>query len=522
MELVYLWVEKYKNIENEGFNFSPKFTCSYDKDTQVLTIEKKEHIEDFFGKNINVTAIVGENGSGKSSLLSSMIMNEKIFIVVYDKELKVYTNIGNIYTSLTKESLKNSFLKNALYYSMDNLNLAKSRSYLTTIDLEETNRLITKNYLNLQKFDFELFDFKPYFVKYDFVDNWIDSEYESSYRDIENIQSSLNPGNPYSVDSGIIQDTLKALRDIDNPYLIYLFNRFGTIAEIFEHIDLTEKLHPKDFYLMIKYAEVQEVLKKCGLPFLDKDIFDLLEKNKSEFIQIAKLKDIFGKEYLKLFFIDMIDELEFDFMSDNRATYSSLSHGQKTIYSFYVHLVNYTKEEFLFLLDEPDNTLHPNWQKKFINEIIKIIKRLEKKVHFAITSHSPFILSDLPKENVIFLKKDENGNCKNVTKETNIDTFGANIHTLLSHGFFMQDGLMGEFAKEKIQAVIDFLNGAEKSELNQQKTWAIIQLIGEPFLKHKLEEKFYEKFSTDEQKRIIKIKQLEDELQRLKNVKSED
>jgi hypothetical protein len=84
----------------------------------------------------------------------------------------------------------------------------------------------------------------------------------------------------------------------------------------------------------------------------------------------------------------------------------------------------------------------------------------------------------------------------------------------------MKDGLMGEFAKEKIQSVIDFLNGSNDSELDQQKAWAIIELIGEPFLKHKLEEKFHEKFSTDEQKRIIKIKQLEDELDRLKNVNS--
>jgi len=42
-----------------------------------------------------------------------------------------------------------------------------------------------------------------------------------------------------------------------------------------------------------------------------------------------------------------------------------------------------------------------------------------------------------------------------------IDTFGANIHTLLSHGFFMEDGLMGEFAKEKINEVIKFLNDKE-------------------------------------------------------------
>jgi len=27
MELVYLWIEEYKNIKNQGFNFSPWFEC---------------------------------------------------------------------------------------------------------------------------------------------------------------------------------------------------------------------------------------------------------------------------------------------------------------------------------------------------------------------------------------------------------------------------------------------------------------------------------------------------------------
>jgi hypothetical protein len=29
MELVYLWVEDYKNIKKQGFNFSPRFECEF-------------------------------------------------------------------------------------------------------------------------------------------------------------------------------------------------------------------------------------------------------------------------------------------------------------------------------------------------------------------------------------------------------------------------------------------------------------------------------------------------------------
>ena len=90
MELVYLWVEKYKNIEKQGFNFSPRFRCEF-KDEYEKYIDtdgkEKEKLKDncelivngnkdyvtIFPDNINITAIVGENGSGKSSILSVLI-----------------------------------------------------------------------------------------------------------------------------------------------------------------------------------------------------------------------------------------------------------------------------------------------------------------------------------------------------------------------------------------------------------------------------------------------------------------
>ena len=62
MELVYLWVEDYKNIHEQGFNFSSKFNCHYDVENNELTIdENDDYIENFFGDNIYVTAIVGKN-----------------------------------------------------------------------------------------------------------------------------------------------------------------------------------------------------------------------------------------------------------------------------------------------------------------------------------------------------------------------------------------------------------------------------------------------------------------------------
>ena len=118
MELVYLWVEEYKNIKNQGFNFSPRFECEF-KDGNLTICDKKrkecknnDYLENFFGENINITAIVGENGSGKSSIISYIMQilyklkerNQKNYIFVYSKNSENYyqSNIEKLNTKIIR------------------------------------------------------------------------------------------------------------------------------------------------------------------------------------------------------------------------------------------------------------------------------------------------------------------------------------------------------------------------------------------------------------------------------------
>ena len=137
--------------------------------------------------------------------------------------------------------------------------------------------------------------------------------------------------------------------------------------------------------------------------------------------------------------------------------------------------------------DEPDVYIHPNWQRLIMSDFLTLIKKylnnLDETIHLIITSHSPFILSDLPKENIIFLEKGK----QVYPFEDGKQTFGANIHTLLSHGFFMKDGLMGEFAKEKIDLAIKYLNEKVLTEDELNYCENIISIIGEPIIKRELQ-----------------------------------
>ena len=87
----------------------------------------------------------------------------------------------------------------------------------------------------------------------------------------------------------------------------------------------------------------------------------------------------------------------------------------------------------------------------------------------------------------------------------------------------MKDGLMGEFAKGKIQGIMDFLNDKktiEKISTKEEQIKEVIESIGEPFLKQKLLDMYYTKYQdeslieTRKKELLAQRKQIEEELKR--------
>ena len=191
----------------------------------------------------------------------------------------------------------------------------------------------------------------------------------------------------------------------------------------------------------------------------------------NNYINIRNVEDNFFKTYIEIIKRKNDNNSYSPFFGKNVFNFDlfpSMSDGEyQFIYLFNTIYSSIDKENILLLIDEGENFLHPNWQKKYISFIVQFIQDnfSDKKIHIIFTSHSPFLLSDIPKQNIIFLDTYEDGKCK-VLKHDEVmnkkQTFGANIHTLLSDSFFMDDGLMGEFAKGKINEIIDFHNITKK------------------------------------------------------------
>ncbi|MEV9499293.1 AAA family ATPase [Aliarcobacter butzleri] len=594
MELVYLWVEDYKNIKKQGFNFSPRFRCEfkdeYEKyidtdgkekerlknDCKLIINEDKDYIS-IFPDNINITAIVGENGSGKSSLLESLIdifsksiSNDED----YSKYILIYTYKGK-YFYLKKHILENINIvdkdKNTINCISENLNDKLFTQHSELLGLIIQNEVTKNIYVESEQIFIEEVQNKDKnkIKKYIVVNSLFDSKFKkesNKFFDVKNVEIKIKWGNLFDSEKEGNKYEIETLAEIET--------KFNEIKQIFENkkykdtflniIDLCEmkikKLKRSGFFEFVHFTEDPYISNQFRYEKLY-NCFSHIEENQNiKSVHQLVINDLdkydnftFKIEELEPKIIDFIFDLPeyiFDIqLKDEYKSFEDLSFGERQLLTqlnfiqFYINKKQYIQYEsidfhldknnqkhkfninvekkvknMIVLIDELEIGLHPNWQKNAINYIFDFLQNI-KDIDFnlIITSHSPFILSDLPKENIIFLEKGK----QVYPFEDGKQTFGANIHTLLSHGFFMKDGLMGEFAKEKINQVYNFITQKGTSFIKtKEEAQNIINLIGEPMLKKELQYLYDEKFEIDDIDK--QIREYEEAIEKLKSKKKKN
>jgi energy-coupling factor transporter ATP-binding protein EcfA2 len=623
LELVYLWVEDYKNIHKQGFNFSPRFECKYDEDSNELTIENKnKDYVNIFPKDINVTAIVGQNGSGKSGLLEAFmltifnhsnpditIFNMRGFCIFHKKEgfyFKLTANFSATYSlqftkrnAFLKEEIDNNSIMMLHYnYSLDMLSskfmkslisneydghisdyettpnnlFSQPKKYNAQINIQQTNRE-TQKYMIKSKQEYGEIDIKRIFnntfkeneniqfIPHSFILHFDYTNYLEKFTNI-NIRKLIKN---YFIEEDFNDINIEKLTKLSYVFFVFqLYSAYTMTPNLFKQIDINlihilESIYSQDkisddFINKIidqfkKIINNSSLIKMCSIeiqttfPSIYETAWYIdyikgnLETLKKHDVNLFHKKTIIDIELIENLINNLPSFIEIELYNKKDISFSDLSFGEKAIIRlsynmmFFLNFYSRKRKIFYILLDEIDLGLHPEWQKKLFNFSINLTNLLSKKLNVKITiiiaSHSPFILSDIPKRNVIFLekyKKYENknqkeGNCKIATPDIK-QTFGANIHTLLSNGFFMENGLMGKFAKEKINEVIKLLNSKRKlSKKNQKFCENIISIIGEPILQKTLEQQLKEKLNPNEtelQKLEREQKEIEDKIKELK------
>lgn len=218
----------------------------------------------------------------------------------------------------------------------------------------------------------------------------------------------------------------------------------------------------------------------------------------------------------------------FDQTDNTLIPFNTLSSGERQmiyfVYGFVYHLINVNsahedgservKYRYVFsIFEEIELYFHPDMQRLLVKRLIDAIQSLNlryiKGIHLLFVTHSPFILSDIPRQNCLFL----NSNGKQEDSKE-MDTFGSNIYDMLRTGFFFDERCtMGAWAQHYIEDLIGRINAIYFNQLyrkndslrkqfkciDEQKMIKVtpeiveqlereIDIISEPIIKNKLKE----------------------------------
>jgi predicted ATP-binding protein involved in virulence len=201
------------------------------------------------------------------------------------------------------------------------------------------------------------------------------------------------------------------------------------------------------------------------------------------------------------------------------SSFNLLSSGEKQkihiVSSIVYHLLNLNsvsqdsiKYSYVNLLfDEIELYFHPEMQRSFVSYLLKYLAKVKfsdlSGLNICFATHSPFILSDIPSNNILFLKN----KAFPVEDTERLKTFGANIHDLLSDSFFLVKGFIGEYAEEQINNLIDWTLSKPTTIKDKEEAKEIINIIDDPIIKVKLVEMYAKKVGENMEIARLKAQQ---------------
>lgn len=132
------------------------------------------------------------------------------------------------------------------------------------------------------------------------------------------------------------------------------------------------------------------------------------------------------------------------------------------------------------IFDEAELYFHPDYQRRFLSMLLESLLWCHidttdiKSIQIIIVTHSPFVLSDMLNDNILYLEKGE------VYKHSEDETFGANLYQLMNKSFFFSENAMGMVASRQLTQWIQKVNiGGSLGE-------DVLSLVGDTIIRNYL------------------------------------
>ncbi len=465
MKLKKIQIEKYKNLKN-------------------ITI-------DFMDSNI--TAVLGKNGCGKSNLFEFI---SEIFLDI-DEGKKPSSRYKLEYSLWVNNNIANVIIE-------------YDDKYHITIDSKKDNKIYTKipkiyeKYL--PRFIFAYYSGANERLKERFNQSKINFQ-KSFIKKDEEIQTRkfLYAEKKHSLfvlivflllDDPTIKTLLKETLKIDSlsmvlfklhrPYWVKDKNSFFWGSRGFVSKFL-QKLY-ENAIAPIKINVTTYTQREQGQPIRENTEFIYLYFDKIKKLQslmnLSEIKDnetadrYLFKAIESMYISDLVEDIVIKTNANkDKSTsinFEDLSEGEMQLFTV-LGLLKFTNtENSLFLLDEPDTHLNPNWSRYYVNKYIKDIigSSKDSKTHVLLTTHDPVLIGGLKKEDVVIMQRKSDNSIEAIHPE--IDPMGSSYDGILTGDGFELNSSISPELEEAIERKMILLfkenkTPDEQSELNKLK-----------------------------------------------------
>ncbi|MGL2967400.1 AAA family ATPase [Flavobacterium sp. XGLA_31] len=143
---------------------------------------------------------------------------------------------------------------------------------------------------------------------------------------------------------------------------------------------------------------------------------------------------------------------------------NDISSGEYHILTSFIGIYASIQPNSLILIDEPEISLHPNWQMRYVSFLKELFKEYQN-CHFLITSHSHFFASDLDGRHskIIGLRRDIKDKIEKVDLPKDLNTFGWSAEEILLKVFKVNTS-RNYFVADKLGELLDYISDQDSDE----------------------------------------------------------
>ncbi|MFV5911903.1 AAA family ATPase [Bacillus cereus] len=160
-----------------------------------------------------------------------------------------------------------------------------------------------------------------------------------------------------------------------------------------------------------------------------------------------------------LYELGIFKELTVSLKKDSFYKLENASSGEAQYITTLINIISNIENDSLVIIDEPETSLHPNWQYKYIYGIREIFKNYSS-CHFVMATHSHFFIADLVPDSSSITSIRKGDNHEIISELHDEETFGWSPDDILYNIFNMKTA-RNYYLEEDLRKLLSYISSGD-------------------------------------------------------------